>query len=123
MSMTMRNKALDTTSRMSQRLFSETVMQSFSLGRLRGTIDGFALASARRLRVVGRIGIVSEHLRDDGAPDQGPQFGLERIRFVLRVNLLTPDIKRKRLHVFCLLGRILDRLFGPFIKVVIFDAV
>jgi hypothetical protein len=41
---------------------------------------------------VGRIGVVFEHLRNDGAPDQG-------------------------------LGRILDRLFGPFIKVVIFDAV
>src|SRR5262249_31332237 len=113
MSMTMRNKALDTTSRMSQRLFSETVMQSFCLGRLPGrqTIDGFALAPARRLRVVGGIGIVSEHLRDDGTPDQGLQFGLERIRFVLLVNFLTPDIKRKRLHVFCLLGRIVDRLF------------
>src|SRR5215470_13873128 len=98
MSMTMRNKALDTTSRMSQRLFSETVMQSFSLGRLRGTIDGFALASARRLRVVGRIGIVSEHLPADAAPGRGRRFGRGRIRFVLRVNLLTPDIKPKQLH-------------------------
>src|SRR4029077_9626075 len=51
------------------------------------------------------------------------QLGLEFVRFVLRVNLLTTDIKRKRLYVFCLLGRILDRFFGPFIKVVVFDAV
>src|SRR6516225_488442 len=81
--------------------------------------NGFALAPARWLGVMGRIGIVSEHLRDDGTSDQRLQLGLEFVRFVLRVNLLTPDIKRERLHVFCLLGWILDSFFRPFIKVVI----
>src|ERR1700730_7214715 len=83
----------------------------------------FALAPVRWLGVMGRIGIVSEHLCDDGTSDQRLQLGLELVRFVLLVDLLTADIQRKRLYVFCLLGRILDRFFGPFIKVVIFDAV
>src|SRR5437660_10871037 len=33
-----------------------------------------------------------------------------------------PDIKRKRLGVFCLLGRVVDSFFRPFIKMEIFDA-
>ncbi len=72
---------------------------------------------------MGRIGIVSEHLRDNGTSDQRLQRGLELVRFVLLVNLLTADIKRERLHVFCLLGRILDRFFGPLLKLLIFAAV
>jgi hypothetical protein len=36
----------------------------------------FNLCLARRLWVVGRLGIVSEHLRDDGTSDQGFQVGL-----------------------------------------------
>jgi hypothetical protein len=34
------------------------------------------LSMARRLRIVGRIGIVLEHLRDDGTSDQRFQLSL-----------------------------------------------
>src|SRR5262249_4329788 len=37
----------------------------------------FALTLARRLGVVGRIGVVSEHLRDDRAADQRLELGLQ----------------------------------------------
>src|SRR5262245_2508855 len=101
---------------------THSITSSAGARSLSGILRPGALA-VRGLRIVGRIGIVFEHLRDDATSDQRLQLGLERIRFVLFVNLLALDIKRERLHVFCLLGRIVDSFFGPFIKMVIFDAV
>ena len=61
--------------------------------------------------------------RDDRTSDQRLEFGLQRVRLILFVNLLAPDIERKRFDVFCLLGRVVDGFFGPFIKMIIFDAI
>jgi hypothetical protein len=36
---------------------------------------GFVLSLARRLWVMGRVGILFEHLRDDGTSDQRLQLG------------------------------------------------
>jgi hypothetical protein len=76
----------------------------------------------RRLRAVGRIGIVFEHLRHDRSSDQRLELGLQRFRLVLFVDLPAADIERKRLDVFFLLGGVFDGRFRPFIERVFVDA-
>src|SRR5262245_38498967 len=53
-----------------------------------------------RLGIVGGVGVVAKHLRDDGTADQRLQLGLERIRFIFRVDLIAADIEREGFGVF-----------------------
>jgi hypothetical protein len=71
---------------------------------------------------MGGIGVVSEHLRHDRAADQRFQVGLERIGFVLVVDLIPRDVERERLGVFRLLSGVLDGFFRPMVEREVVDA-
>jgi len=76
----------------------------------------------RRLRIIGRVGVVFVDFHDQPGADQRSQIGFQRLGLVLGVNFRAFDIAGEKLLVFGLLGGVVDGRLGPFVERITFDA-